>query len=190
LPGSGRGSSTQFIASASDEIRYENPSIVSLKEFQRPLPSPAVSSTPQLQEPSFSDMKVTCDQMPLPVQHNTALPMSASKAGQKTTLAIRQHLSMAPSKHLIAYKPTTVQSHQGLTFARANAIVYGCVTMAAMRFVLMNIGDSIRAYDVALEMAFALFVGLILCVVLHLGSAGSLLRVVGNLPRNRQQGFY
>jgi hypothetical protein len=124
---------------------------------------------PQL---SYSKIKVIWNDAPLSAQPGVVLPIPVIEHVQETRPTPQHRLSMAPIKELIALKPIAVQAPHGLVFASANAIVYGCVTMAAMRFAFKNIGGSVRAYDLAAHMTVAGFVGLILCMVLHLGRSG------------------
>jgi hypothetical protein len=136
---------------------------------------------------SFSNIKVIYDHAPLSAQHDDVVPPPAIEHVQEVSQALQQCLSMAPMKEVIELKPITGQGPYGLTFASANAIIYGCVTMAAMYFVIMNMGHSIRAYELASHMTFAGFIGLILCVVLQLGCSGQLRRVTGNMVQTLKQ---
>jgi hypothetical protein len=85
--------------------------------------------------------------------------------------AARQYLSLS-SIQVVAVQvplaPTAPRSPPGLSIAGANAIIYGCITFAALRFMLINLGEDARTIYIVSDVARASLVGVILCVFVHL----------------------
>ncbi|EAT80128.2 hypothetical protein SNOG_12315 [Parastagonospora nodorum SN15] len=79
---------------------------------------------------------------------------------------------------LINQEPVVLHSASGLSFAAVSAITYGCVTIAAMRYALYNIGGSVRAVDLASEMVLAAMIGFIVCAILQFADGGQLRRLI------------
>ncbi|KAH3945058.1 hypothetical protein HBI56_057400 [Parastagonospora nodorum] len=79
---------------------------------------------------------------------------------------------------LINQEPVILHSTSGLFFAAVSAITYGCVTIAAMRYALYNIGGSVRAVDLASEMVLAAMIGFIVCAILQFADGGQLRRLI------------
>lgn len=102
---------------------------------------------------------------------------------QKPIPSATPNMALAPMTELINQVPVILQSTSGLTFAPANAIVYGCVTMAAMRYALNTIGGSVRAADLALDMVLAAMIGFIICAILHFAGGGRFRRVVDRVAQ-------
>jgi len=88
------------------------------------------------------------------------------------------NINFSPITELINEEPIVLQRANGLTLAAANAIIYGCVTMAAMRYALNGIGGNVRAADLASDMVLAALIGFIVCAVLHFADGGQLRRVI------------
>ncbi|CAO2647512.1 Nn.00g084340.m01.CDS01 [Neocucurbitaria sp. VM-36] len=76
-------------------------------------------------------------------------------------------LTMSPIQSTISRSPIPTWTRQALSFSDANAIIYSCVSFAAIIFVVRNIDNDIDAVDIAYDMSFAFMVGVVLCVLLH-----------------------
>jgi hypothetical protein len=111
----------------------------------------------------------------------------------------RQHLSFSAIKMTASQAtlaPTASRSPQGLSIAGANAIIYGCVSLAAVRFMLIGLGEDVRTINLASDMAVALIAGLVLCVFAHLydgyrvwNGVEKILQGLINLARSILQAF-
>jgi hypothetical protein len=56
-----------------------------------------------------------------------------------------------------------------LSFAAANAIVYGSTTLAATTFICLNITNDFQCNALATDMGIAFLMSVIVCFVLHVG---------------------
>jgi hypothetical protein len=82
------------------------------------------------------------------------------------------HLSLSMNKEIAFQESSNSHPSEYLSFAGANAIIYGCMTIAALHFMLTNLGQDIRTIDLAYEMGVAFLLGPILCVSVHLYASG------------------
>ena len=108
----------------------------------------------------------TFDQAPVPPVNDLGYAAPTTIFSQDPIL--RPHrLTMSPIQAAISQSPITPVQRQGLAFSDANAIIYGCMSFAAMHTVLINMGEDVRAIDIAYNMSVAFVIGVALCLVLQ-----------------------
>jgi hypothetical protein len=78
-------------------------------------------------------------------------------------------LTMSPISILIGQVPVAPRASKGLSFAAANAIVYGSTTLAATTFICLNITNDFQCNALATDMGIAFLMSVIVCFVLHVG---------------------
>jgi hypothetical protein len=76
---------------------------------------------------------------------------------------VQQHLAISGITEIASQEPIACLTLRGLSFAAANAIVYGCTTFTALRFIFVNIDQDVQSIDLATDMKIAAIVALIGC---------------------------
>jgi hypothetical protein len=67
--------------------------------------------------------------------------LSKSLVLRSSLVRPQQHLSFSPIHVIASQEPVTHHPLQGLSFAGAKAIIYGCIGFAAFRFMFNNLGE-------------------------------------------------
>jgi len=95
----------------------------------------------------------------------------------------QSNLTMSAVTEVFFQEPLTPAKHKGLTFAAANAIIYGCTTLATVLFILLNITEEFRCGDLAADMGIAFVIGFVSCVVVHTAGGGDVQSMLPDMPR-------
>jgi hypothetical protein len=128
------------------------------------------------------------DQDSAPHQHETVISLPITFFEQEPRPS-QQHLSLSPIHVTASEEPLVFHTPQSLSFVGANAIIYGCITIAPLRFMVSNLGQDVRTIDLASEIGKALLVGPILCIAAHLYDGKRLRDDVENIVRASRGGF-
>lgn len=108
-----------------------------------------------------------------PMHETARAPTSNAMICSKTCAVVveesqiaQQQLTISSIADIISQEPIARRTSRGLSFATANAIVYGCTTFAALRFIFVNIGQDLQSVELATEMAVAAAMALIVCLLI------------------------
>jgi hypothetical protein len=109
----------------------------------------------------------------LPVTVTLQSPQNATRTAASTVLTklpprpVDARLSVSPITTTISQAPLATSERFGLSFSEANAIIYMCTTLAAMRCALYSLGGDIAAMDLMQDIVSAVLLGVALCTILH-----------------------
>jgi hypothetical protein len=137
-------------------------------------------------EISPASPKVTVDDASEPRHQNISMSLPITLFEQDPRS--RQHISLGAVKEIVSQDHLDLPTFQGLYFAGANAIIYGCITIAASRFTLINLSEEVRTLSLTSDIGVALLLGLALIGVVQVYAsgwlrygAGALLWTVGGI---------
>jgi hypothetical protein len=82
------------------------------------------------------------------------------------------HLSLSTNKEIASPESSNFHPSEGLSSAGVNAIIYGCMAISALNFMLTNLGQDVRTSDLAYEMGIAFLLGPVLYALVHLYASG------------------
>jgi hypothetical protein len=116
-------------------------------------------------EPSSFSTTDSRDQRSTPIQQHLSISTPITLFEQEPRPAqqprsAQQHLSFSPIHVIASQEPVTHHPLQGLSFAGAKAIIYGCIGFAAFRFMFNNLGEEGQIMCLALlDTAVAVLAG-------------------------------
>ncbi|KAF1828544.1 hypothetical protein BDW02DRAFT_584410 [Decorospora gaudefroyi] len=88
----------------------------------------------------------------------------------------KQNLTISEITTTISQSPIAAGPDRGLVFAEVCAVIYGSMTVAAMRLAVLGMGRDIAALDLALDLGAAMTIGVGVCMVFQWFLDGSLKR--------------
>ncbi|KAF2030449.1 hypothetical protein EK21DRAFT_111972 [Setomelanomma holmii] len=120
---------------------------------------------------SMSLVATTFECEPIPPQVTLNLS-SLITVLQTKPCAPEPHMTLSSVHTVAEYEPVEADLSRGLSFSVANAIIYGMMAVAALRFIILNLGREVRTSDLTFDLGIAAAVALMLCTMIHRGLGG------------------
>jgi hypothetical protein len=194
-------SSTEFTSDPNHVSSIENlrstsaPDQPALQEIPASPHQLTMTLSPLKQKLSCSGIVTTIDQTPSSVKPDLVVSSPITVLEQEPRSS-QLNLSMSSIQEVIIQPPPVTHSNHGLSFASVSAIIHGCMTFAALRFMLSHLGHDVQIVNLASDLGIAFLIGVTVCAVCILwgmrrvkNAPGNALWVMGELLSKMKRGM-